>query len=100
MSLHFYYFSTNYYEFSKFTAKCSCNFCRLPLDSSFLITNRSLTGLGRGTEESRPDFGEELAGSEGQVGEEQEEAEGYLSVVLVGTGSGGRVVAGGASARR
>ena len=44
--------------------------------------------------------GEKLAGGEGQVGEEQEEAEGYLSVVLVGTRSGGRVVAGGASARR
>ena len=34
--------------------------------------------------------GEKLAGIEGQVGEEQAEAEGYLSVVLVGTGSGRR----------
>ena len=43
--------------------------------------------------------GEKLAGIEGQVGEEQEEGEGYLFVVLVGTRSGGRVVAGGAAAR-
>ena len=43
--------------------------------------------------------GEKLAGIEGQVGEEQEEGEGYLSMVLVGTRSGGRVVAGGAAAR-
>jgi len=53
----------------------------------------------RGTAMAGQNSGEKLAGIEGQVGEEQEEGEGYLSVVLVGTRSGGRVVAGGAAAR-
>ena len=87
LSLHFYDFSMNCYEFSKFTAKCSCNFCHLPPESNFLITNRSLAGLGRGTEESRQDS------SEGQVGEGLEEVETHLLVAL----ARGEVVGGGVS---
>ena len=33
----FYDFSTNCYEFSKFSAKCSCNVCRLPPGIKFYI---------------------------------------------------------------
>ena len=93
LSLHFYDFSMNCYEFSKFTAKISCNFCHLPPESSFLITNRSLAGLGRGTEESRPDSGEEARRHEGQVGEGLEEVETHLLLAL----ARGEVVGGGVS---
>ena len=71
-------------DFTSSQLKVHVHFAVSPLESSFKIMNRSLAGLGWGTEE----------GGEGQVGDEQEEVEGYLFVVLVVLGATRKGLAG------